>query len=110
MDMVQTAVPPTGAPPAGMTTQTVINPSMVPVSMPAQAMIVPTSPTMTYVTYPNQAPPTDQPFQGQITGLEFYQSGGGIAYPMNPAAAPQHRTNQRPAQQYYLPPTAQRNM
>ena len=107
MDMVPTAGPPSGAP--GMTPPTVINPNMVPVSIPTPAMIVPTSPTMTYVTYPSQAPPTDQPYQGQITGLEFYQSAGGGIYPMNTAAHQPRSNHQRPAQQYYLP-TAQRNM
>lgn len=58
-----TAPPPAAA--AGQA-QAVMNPNMS-VSLPAAAMMMPTSPTMTYMAYPSQ-PPTDQPYQSQIAG------------------------------------------
>ena len=89
-------------------------PSVIPTVVPAtQVMSVPAypsvsantvmvAPSVQYVSHAQYPAPTDQPYQQDITGLEFHAGGHGMAY----AAS---NGSRRGPQQIYVPPS-QRQM
>ena len=76
--------------------------AMVPATVPA-GMVVQQGMYIPYTGQPATIPtPTDQPYQGNITNMEFYSGGGGISYPA-PMNNPANSRQQHRPQQIYIP-------
>ena len=81
------------------------------VSVPGGMLVQAPQPQMaTYMSYPNPTPmatvPTEQPYTGPISNMEFHRNPAAAAVP-NIAAynVPARQQPRRPAQQLYVPPS-----